>query len=136
MVTKTPICPDRIRKVPRQFSWLDGRLVRDRHLDQCSHCGAALYLFLVTVSDAQGLSYYSDKTLCRRLRMEEFLLGQTRHELIQLGLISYRKPLYQVLDLTPKPAKPVVLTQRSHPEDDMRPFGQILRTIMEANDHD
>ena len=55
MPTKIPIHPDRIRQVPKQFSWIDGRLVRDRHLDRCSHPAAALYLFLVTVSDAQGL---------------------------------------------------------------------------------
>lgn len=57
MVQKHPLCPDRIRKVPKQFSWIDQRLVRDRHIDRCSHRAAALYLFLVTVADAQGLSH-------------------------------------------------------------------------------
>lgn len=37
MPVKIPIHPERIRQVPRQFSWVDGRLVRDRHLDKCSH---------------------------------------------------------------------------------------------------
>ena len=60
---KTSHLPDRIRKVPRQFSWIDHRLVRDHHIDRCSHGAAALYLFLVTVADAGGLSYYSDRTL-------------------------------------------------------------------------
>ena len=81
MVQKHPIYPDRIRKVPKQFSWLDQRLVRDHLIDRCSHRAAALYLFLVTVADAQGLSYYSDRCISQRLAMEENTLAQARQEL-------------------------------------------------------
>jgi hypothetical protein len=41
--------------VPSQFSWIDQRLVRERYIDQLSPHACALYLFLVTVADAQGL---------------------------------------------------------------------------------
>jgi len=37
MVQKHLICPQRIRKIPKQFSWLDHRLVRDHYIDRCSH---------------------------------------------------------------------------------------------------
>jgi hypothetical protein len=57
MTVKSPICPERIRKVPGQFSWLDQRLVSEHYIDRCTHGAAALYLFLVTVADARGLSY-------------------------------------------------------------------------------
>ena len=60
MPNKFPICPDRIRTIPEQFSWVDHRLVRDHHIERLSHQAASLYLFLVTVADCQGLSYYSD----------------------------------------------------------------------------
>jgi len=70
MTRKLPICPDRIRSTPEQFSWVDHRLVRDRHIECLSHQAAALYLFLITVADCQGLSYYSDPSLCERLAME------------------------------------------------------------------
>ena len=53
MVTKQPICPDRIRRTPKRFSWLDHRLVSDHYIDRCTHAAAALYLFLVTVADAR-----------------------------------------------------------------------------------
>ena len=33
----------------------------------CDYHAWTLYLFLVTVADAQGLSYYSDAGVCRRL---------------------------------------------------------------------
>ncbi len=99
MVKKFPIHPNRIRKTPKQFSWLDHRLVRNRYIDRCSHPAAALYLFLVTVADAQGLSYYSDSTISERLGMDSALLEKARRELIHIGLIAYRSPLYQVLAL-------------------------------------
>ena len=56
---------------------------------------------LVTVSDAQGLSYYSEGSLARRLSMDLDRLSQARADLIRLGLIAYEPPLYQVLSLDP-----------------------------------
>ncbi len=99
MVQKHLIYPQRIRKIPKQFSWLDHRLIRDHYIDRCSHPAAALYLFLVTVADARGLSYYSDRVISQRLDMDANTLTQTRKELIRIGLIAYQKPLYQVLAL-------------------------------------
>ena len=66
---KPPISLAKLRRVPRQFSWVDQRLVRERYIDQLSPHACALYLFLVTVADAQGLSYYADPSLCQRLSM-------------------------------------------------------------------
>ena len=100
MISKKPVFPDRIRCIPGQFSWVDHRLVRDGHIDQCCHGASALYLFLITVSDARGLSYYSDATLMRRLHMDEVILEQSRRQLIHLDLIAYKKPIYQVLPLS------------------------------------
>ena len=56
MKTKRVLSPERLRQVPRQFSWIDQRLVRDGHIDGCSPQALALYLFLVTVADAQGFA--------------------------------------------------------------------------------
>jgi hypothetical protein len=85
--------------VPKQFSWVDQRLVREHYLDALSHPACALYLFLLTVADAQGLSYYAEPTLCRRLSMSKATLRQSRQELIAHRLVAYRRPLYQVLAL-------------------------------------
>ena len=96
---KYPILPAQLRRVPSQFSWVDQRLVREHLIDQLSHEACALYLFLVMVADAQGLSYYADRSLCQRLSMSAPLLRQARQLLIQQGLVAYRQPLYQVLAL-------------------------------------
>ena len=99
MVSKVPIVAQRIRKVPSHFSWIDHRLVRDRHIENCSHAAATLYLFLVTVGDAKGLSYYGDTSITKRLSMDQSALNEARANLIRAGLIAWKKPLYQVLAL-------------------------------------
>ncbi len=103
MYQKHPIHPQRLRKVPRQFSWVDQRLVRDGHIDDLNHAAASLYLFLVTVGDHQGLSYYSDTIVIQRLGMDEGTLQQARNNLIQADLIAWKKPLYQVLSIQTPP---------------------------------
>ena len=128
MTMKQVIHPDRIRKIPKQFSWIDGRFVRDGYLDKCKHHDAKLYLFLITVSDARGLSYYSDNSVCKRLSMDSCLQSESRLRLIQLGLIAYRNPLYQVLDLAPFEKE----IPRNIPGDSMQSVGQLLKQIMEV----
>jgi hypothetical protein len=35
MKTKRLLCPQRLRTVPHQFSWIDQRLVREGHIARC-----------------------------------------------------------------------------------------------------
>lgn len=129
MVQKHPICPERIRKVPKQFSWLDQRLVRAHLIDRLSHPAAALYLFLVIVADAKGLSYYGDRTLSKRLAMDKDTLFSMRGQLIQTGLIAYKNPLYQVLALGDNGQESV--QRRSRRSSDLKSLGQIFKQIGE-----
>ena len=109
---KRPIALAKLRRVPRQCRWVDQRLVRERYIDQLSHAACALYLFLVTVADAQGLSYYSDGALCQRLSLTGPALHQARQALITRGLVAYQHPLYQVLTLD---AAPISTTPSASP---------------------
>ena len=97
--------PERLRQVPKQFSWVDQGLVQRRLIDRCDARAAALYLFLVTVSDAQGMSYYGASTLTQRLHLEAAELDLARRRLIELELIAYQAPLTQVLALPGAPGK-------------------------------
>ena len=107
MVEKRLLCPHRRRRTPRQFSWLDHRLVRERRLQLCPVEAWALYLFLVTVADARGLSYYSDASLTARLPLDRRALLDAREALIGADLIAFEPPLYQVLSLDESaPAEP------------------------------
>lgn len=107
MVIKRVLRPERLRQVPAQFSWVDQRLLRDGYLQRCDAAALALYLLLVTVADAQGLSYYGDALICRLLSLQPERLERTRRDLIGVGLIAYERPLYQVLALEP-PSPPRV----------------------------
>lgn len=129
MARKRILCQERVRRVPRQFSWVDHRLVRDGYISRCSHEALALYLFLVTVSDAQGLSYYSDGAACRLLNMEPAVLSAARSELCETGLVAYRRPLYQVLALDdPGPSLPACTVEPPRRStDEAVSIGEILR---------
>lgn len=124
MMHKELLAPERLRQLPRQFSWIDQPLVRGGHLDRCDHSAWALYLFLVTVADAQGLSYYSDAAVSRWIKLEPTALVAARAQLIAAGLLAYRKPLYQLLAL---PAREQTLpSQRSA---QVRSVGELLRQL-------
>ena len=123
-VIKRVLCRERLRQVPPQFSWIDHRLVRDRHISRCSADALALYLFLVTVADGKGLSYYSDRTILRLLPLEGLALADARRELVAAALIAYQRPLYQVLALdTPAPNNP------SPSAGTPLSLGQVLRAM-------
>lgn len=99
-INKRILCSDQLRRVPLQFSWIDHRLVRDRHITGRSAEALALYLFLVTVADGQGLSFYSDAGIGKLLPLLAGpALVRARQELIRARLIAYERPLYQVLSL-------------------------------------
>jgi len=62
-------------------------------------------LFLLTVGDENGVSWYSDSSICKRLKglnLTVSSLKTLRNELITGELIAYRKPYYQILEL-PRP---------------------------------
>jgi ABC-type cobalamin transport system ATPase subunit len=101
---KYPIDPARIRHLPPRFSWLDQRLVTDEHLRHCGRSAQGLYLFLAVVSDASGMSYYSDRSMRLHLNMEQAELATARAQLIECALVIYERPLYQLLSLDPHKA--------------------------------
>lgn len=98
-IVKEPINRDRIRRISGGFGWVDHRLVRERYVDDCSHLAMALYLFLLTVADADGVSYWGERQLCERLRAGVVELCAARAELEAAELIAYDKPVWQVLQL-------------------------------------
>lgn len=127
MIRKELIRPERLRQVPAGFGWIDHRLVRHNYVSRCDCRALALYLFLITVSDVQGLSYYSESALCRRLGMALEQLRAARRQLIQADLIAYRKPFYQVLSLPEPGAVSSPSSQRSGQTESV---GEILRRAL------
>jgi hypothetical protein len=98
-IEKRILAPERLRRCPGQFSFVDHRLVRGGYLRRADAKAWALYLVLVTVGDEHGLSYYSDPSLGRLLTLSGEEIAAARRQLIQAGMIVYEEPLYQVLGL-------------------------------------
>ena len=126
MICKHLLRADRQRQIPPSFSWVDHRLIRQRLIEPCDHDAWALYLFLVTVADVQGLSYYSDAAIGRHLKIDPLPLAAARQQLEQADLIAYRKPLYQVLSL-PEPRTP---RPPGSPSGQPLSVGDILRRVL------
>jgi hypothetical protein len=123
---KVLLRPERLRQVPSRFSWCDQRLFRS---DLCSGCGSdalALYLFLLTVADSRGLSFYSDPSIQRVLRLDPLRLTTAREQLLAADLVAYTKPHYQLLSL-PEPSKPKPSSARL---GEAASIGDILRRAM------
>ena len=124
---KRLLIPSQVRRVPRQFSWVDQRLVRDRQIAHCDSEALALYLFLVTVADARGLSFYADSSIGRLLSLSPQRLEQARAALIRTGLIAYEVPLYQVLALEPAGPTPCAQLPAARGTGELRAMREILR---------
>ncbi len=95
--TREPLDPIRLRKVPSHFAWVDHR-VRE-HLPTLTLEEMGLYFFLHVAADRYGLSFYADSTLARLLGMTESQVAHARVGLGEKGLVTYRFPLYQLLEV-------------------------------------
>lgn len=96
----------RIRKIEGSFSWIDHRVITAGFLRDLSATEILLYLFLIAVSDRNGLSFYHDDRICRILKIPLSSLGEAREGLLLRSLIAYEYPLYQVLSLPLHPVSP------------------------------
>jgi hypothetical protein len=98
-VQKRVLDPHRVRQIRDGFSWIDRRFVRDGWLERLVKDAFALYFFLVAVADKDGLSFYSDTRIMGRLQLDTDSFARARGRLLELGLIAWERPLYQVLEL-------------------------------------
>lgn len=121
-VEKRLLEPARVRRIRDGFSWIDRRFVREGVIDRLSSEEILLYLFLVCVADANGLSYYGDRRVATTLKIPEADLNGVRARLLDRGLIAYEAPLYQVLELPSTAAAPRT--------GGMHRFGDVLREVV------
>jgi len=75
------------------------------------------------------MSYYGDKSIIKHLSMDQNALDDARANLINIGLIAWQKPLYQVLALDR--AKPEKQAPRSN-MDNALCLGDILKMAREG----
>jgi hypothetical protein len=102
MIKKKVLNPKRVRKINGGFSFIPHRFVLDGFLATLGQKELLLYLFLVLVSDRNGLSFYSYDTICTLLEisLDEYIAS--RNSLMDKDLIAFDGTLFQVLDLPGK----------------------------------
>jgi len=92
MSVKKLLRPDRIRKIEGSFSWIDHRFITGGFLRDLSTIEIVLYLFLVAVSDRNGLSFYHDDRMVTLLKIDLASLGKAREGLVLRSLVAYDPP--------------------------------------------
>ena len=138
MIDKSPLCPERVRKITGSFAFLEHRFLRDGFWGSLSQQELLLYVFLVLVADRHGLSYYSFDKICVRLQLslDDYLIA--RNALIKKDLIAFDGYLFQVLSLPPQPvlqpARPLSSAQHMA-QADPATIRHIIRNSLGA-DHD
>lgn len=138
MIEKTPLCPQRVRKIAGSFAFIEHRFSRQGFLASLSHHELLLYVLLILVAARNGLSYYSFDKLCTLLRLflDDYLVA--RNALIQKDLITFDGLLFQVLSLPDYPvvvATPALETAEQMQQADAATIRQLIRQSL-GDDHD
>jgi len=106
MIIKKIINPDRVRHVNGGFSFIPHRFLTDGFLTSLSQQEVLLYFFLILASDSNGLSYYSNDSICKFLQLDIDAYLKARDGLLIKGLIAFDSTIFQVLELPQKPISP------------------------------
>ena len=104
MIKKRVLNPQRVRRIRGGFSFIPHRFVTGGYWGCLGGDELMLYLFLVTVSDRYGLSFYSAESVCSMIHMPLRQYGLARDGLIEKDLIAFDGTVFQVLEL-PNPCE-------------------------------
>lgn len=110
MIKKKILNPERVRRITGGFSFIPHRFISDGFLASLQQKELLLYLFLVIVSDRNGLSFYNYDAICTLLQLDLEQYIDARNSLIDKDLIAFDGTIFQVLDL---PAKPALSDEKS-----------------------
>lgn len=142
MYIKRIIDKTRVRRIPDSFSWIDHRFISAGYIEALETVEIIVYLFLVSVGDRYGLSFYGSDAICRLLKIDRESLYRAREGLLRKSFIRYEGEIYQVLSLPVRPADmPARPTGRTPPhrepnqnrmpaEKSFSQIGEILKEML------
>ena len=96
---RKPLRAQRLRTIPKNFSWIDRRLLHRGILQRLSQAEILLYFFLVLVAGPQGTSFWSYRRIAEILKLSEGEFVDALRGLMQKDLVDFRYPTFQVLSL-------------------------------------
>ena len=139
MIERTPLVPDRRRKISGGFAFIEHRFLRDGFWTGLTQHELLLYFFLVLAADRQGLSFYGYDRICSLLRIsvDEYIVA--RDGLIAKNLLAFDGRLFQVLSLPDTPCRQPIrlLVDRDDMLDrDPATIGQCINACLRGDRHD
>jgi len=135
MIQKKVLNPQRVRQINGGFSFIPHRFVLDGFLAALGQKELLLYLFLVVVSDRNGLSFYSYDRICTllELNLDEYIAA--RDSLIKKDLLAFDGTLFQVLQLPQKPWQVPTPSRRSGNENPV-PIARVIQQSLKGIHHE
>jgi len=85
------LCPDRIRKIPKSFAWIDHQLRTNGSFQLMTGDDVGFYFFLALAADKLGLSCWRLDRVEREMPWLNLnTLRAARQRLIELQLVAYQ----------------------------------------------
>lgn len=132
MASRTPIAPDRIRRIAGQsFSFIPHRFLRGGFFASLDPQERSFYLFLLLAGDRHGISFYHYDTICSMLSVPLETYLQARNALIRKDLIAFDGTRFQVLSLPERPVSPTVAPLVTTEDFEERDPATIRRLILD-----
>lgn len=101
--------PRRIRYPRRGYGWVDLRIVTDGFLERLGRDAALTYLFLCSVGDRQGLSFWGRSRMARVLGMDPPAIQSALDKLVAADLVAAKDRVVQVLPIPEHAAEPAAV---------------------------
>lgn len=99
---RRPIRADRVRSIPRSFSWIDRELLHRRILQSLTHQEILLYFFLVLVAGPEGTSFWGYTSIGKILGLSADEVVAATRGLVRRDLVAFSYPTFQILSLPPR----------------------------------
>lgn len=110
-----PLEPRRVRYPKGAYGWADQKIVTEGYLQALGCPGALVYLFLCTVGNREGLSFWSRSRMARILNLTLEAIDEALRALIAADLIAVTDRIVQVLPVpsrsTSQPLAPQTTTK-------------------------
>lgn len=91
--------PRRVRHPAGPYGWTDLRAVTDGHLERIGRDAALVYLFLCTVGDRQGISFWSHSKMSRILGLSIEVIETALERIAAAELVAVKDRVVQVLPI-------------------------------------
>jgi len=131
---RTPVRPDRIRRIDRGFAFVPNRFLHEGFFVSLSHAERSLYLFLILAGDRNGVSFYSHDRICAALEVSTGDYIALRNSLIDKDLIAFDGTRFQVLSLPQQPVartRPALTTPDDFEREDPATIRQLIRSSLD-----